>query len=171
VSLQRPIGVLLAMVAAVTPGTVVGAERGAASRPALRDGGVSRERHCHDGAYPRVRCFATARMRDADAASVIASRPSSRTSDVGLAGAYYVTIYEHRDYGGSSLMLSQSHADLRDIGWNDAISSFRSAADGRPKWWNDVGYAGTSWHWSTGAQVSFVGSTANDRFSSVRNVP
>ena len=84
---------------------------------------------------------------------------------------FYVTFYQHASYGGSSLTASQPIDNLGVYGWNDAISSFKSLYSQRPKWWAHADYGIPSWHWPAGAEVSNVGSGANDTFSAVRNVP
>lgn len=128
--------------------------------------------HCHDLAYPVIRCFDSAAERDLDliveSVAVTTSRllgpePEPPTS--------YVTWYAAANYGGSSFTASQSYADLGVLSWNDSISSFKSLNGGRPKWWQGTNYTGTSWRWLAGAQVSYVGDSANDQFSSVQNVP
>lgn len=55
---------------------------------------------------------------------------NDRMSAVDLPSGWTVTLYEHADYGGASLRLSSSVADLREHGgpgpdgtWNDAVSS------------------------------------------------
>jgi hypothetical protein len=138
--------------------------------------------HCHDGRYPEIRCFATEIERDRDAAAVARGGQSTPTgdtageasleTDLGLASStYYVVFYEHANYGGASYMTAVAHSDLRAIGWNDVISSFKSLNAQRPKWWEHINYGGSTWQWTAGAWVSYVGDAANDRFSSVKNVP
>jgi hypothetical protein len=125
--------------------------------------------HCHDRDYPTIRCFATAAERDLDA----------ETSPLGLADAgsesvqasSYVVWFQDINYGGASYMTSIAWSDLGSISWSNKISSFKSLNGLRPKWWDLVNYGTPSWQWAAGAQVSWVGDTANDRFSSVKNVP
>jgi hypothetical protein len=137
--------------------------------------GDVRAHHCHDGTFPVIRCFDTAEERDADAGL---GQPLGDGSDAtgtsveaALMAVFYVTFWEHSGYGGSSFTTSLSQPDLRDIGWNDAISSFKSLNGQRPKWFSDVAYGPPYWQWSAGSNVSYVGDSANDRFSSVKNVP
>jgi hypothetical protein len=124
--------------------------------------------HCHDLVAGSYRCFATAAERDADLASVEASVTAE---DFGALAVIYVLAYEHSNYGGASIALSQPTPNLASIGWNDAVSSFKSTNGGRPKWWEHSSYSGTSWRWVASAWVAYVGDAANDRFSSVQNVP
>lgn len=134
--------------------------------------------HCHDGAYPVIRCFATGAERDHDIGADPGNDGSTGWPATGLlapAGSlisfYYVTFYQDESYGGSSFTASQSIANLGDYGWNDAITSFRSLNGQRPKWWENVNYVTPSWQWPAGAWVPNVGQGANDTFSSVKNVP
>lgn len=127
--------------------------------------------HCHDGAFPEIRCFDTTTERDVDAAGVVVAEELGPTGDVqALALTYYVTFYEDVSYGGYSFTVAQPYPDLRTIGWNDVISSFKSLNGQRPRWYEDVDYGLPSWQWVAGAHVSNVG-TANDRISAVKNVP
>lgn len=134
------------------------------------------EHHCHDGESPTIRCFDTAAERDADAAEAVPIADASGLSSLDVlaltaSSTFYVTFWQDAGYGGSSFTTSQPQPDLRDIGWNDKISSFKSLNGQRPKWFADVQYVTPSWQWAAGANVSYVGDTANDRFSSVKNVP
>ena len=137
---------------------------------------VSRH-HCHDGAYPEIRCFDDEVSRDTDAVTVVEQGKAVGTVEKFLApvarasSSYYVVWYEHSNYGGASYMTAFSHSDLTAIGWNDVISSFKSINGQRPKWYDGAGYSGDTWQWAAGAWVSYVGNNANDRFSSVRNLP
>lgn len=85
--------------------------------------------------------------------------------------AAYVTFFEHSSYGGVSYTGSQPLPSLVTIGWNDAISSFKSLNGQRPRWWEHTDYTGLAWQSSAGAWVRYVTDGANDRFSSVKNVP
>lgn len=123
--------------------------------------------HCHDGSYPVIRCFDTPAERDADIATAAHSLDGPDTLTI----VYYVTFFADAGYSGASFTASGSISDMRAIGWNDQISSFKSLNDGRPRWWRDINFAGTAWQWGTGAWISYVGSGANDQFSSVANEP
>jgi hypothetical protein len=138
--------------------------------------------HCHDRDYPVIRCFDTAQERDEDASlpvdiTTAARARVGRTDGPAMGRAeslsilFYVTFYWNATYGGASFTASQPYSDLRDIGWNDAISSFKSLNGQRPKWWEHIGYVAPAWQWAAGAQVSYVGNGANDLFSSTKNVP
>lgn len=139
------------------------------------------EYHCHDFDYPIIRCFGTALERDADAdaidsgsaVSVSGEQPLSTSLALRLSATAvtYVLWYADSNYGGSSYSMSNPVPDLTAIGWNDRISSFKSTNGGHPKWWQGSNYSGAAWQWVTSAWVSYVGDLANDRFSSVQNVP
>jgi hypothetical protein len=122
-----------------------------------------RSKHCHDGRFPRLDCFAGAPARDADLAMVV--------GEMAFASEPYATVYRDADYGGSSLTLFGSYSNLGVIGWNDAITSFKSLNGGRPRFYRDAGYGGVSWRWPAGAWVANVGSPANDSFTAVENDP
>lgn len=82
-----------------------------------------------------------------------------------------MTFYEHINYGGASYTTAQALADLRPMGWNDVVSSFKSLSGQRPKWYVDINSSPPTYQWSAGAWVADIGWSANDRFSSVRNIP
>lgn len=182
--MRRAIGVLLVGLLTVPQGTIAVADDlrvvyGGKEIPA-RD---AARYHCHDGVYPEIRCFETAIERDVDTPA------AARASDLAIGSrsansftlsddpttttlaTFYVTFYQHENYGGSSYTASQSIANLGNIGWNDAISSFKSLNGQRPKWWEHVDWGGGTWQWPAGAWVASVGGSANDRFSAVANVP
>lgn len=129
--------------------------------------------HCHDREAPVIRCFDTAKERNADilGASGLASSAGLLASDVGVLSVTYVLWYEHSAYGGASFSASGPVPNLATLGWNNRISSFKSTNGGRPMWWDGTYYSGAGWQWWTSAWVSYVGDSPNDRFSSVQNVP
>jgi hypothetical protein len=135
--------------------------------------------HCHDLDAPVYRCFETEAERDVDAlvfvdVDLTGATTSSLDALVGPLGTLSFTFalaYTAINYGGSSLLISNPTPDLSVFGWNDTISSFKSTNGGRPKWWSGANYSGTWWQWGTSAWVSYVGDDANDRFTSVKNVP
>ncbi len=137
---------------------------------------VSRH-HCHDRAYPVIRCFDTTAARDIDltvgapSASIPATTTLLGSPTLGTSSVSYVTFFSDSNYAGYSFTASLDLPSLVDYGWNDIISSFKSLNGQRPKWWRDINYSGTAWQWSASAWVNYVGDAANDQFSSVRNVP
>jgi hypothetical protein len=119
--------------------------------------------HCRDAGARQIRCFMTAEARDDDA---------DATQGVeSLTVTYYVTWYEHINYGGASFSASSDWTNLGIIGWNNTISSFKSLNGGRPKWYDQTNYGLPSSQWAAGAWVSYVGDARNDTFSSVKNLP
>ena len=134
--------------------------------------------HCHDLAHPVYRCFTTPEGRDRDLLSVAAAdqAPSSTTfgapsGELAIQAFTYAIAYEHINFAGASLAISNPVSDLGPVGWGNRISSFKSTNGGRPMWWDGTGYTGTAWQWGTSYWVSNVGDGANDRFTSVQNVP
>ncbi len=130
--------------------------------------------HCHDGAYPIIRCFATEAEATADANRIIGRAPGIGLGTGGQASiqaTFYVTFYQDENYGGASWSTTGAISDLSQIGWNDAITSFKSLNGGHPKWWTDSNYSAASAQWAAGAWVANIGSNWNDQFSSVKNVP
>lgn len=131
--------------------------------------------HCHDGAYPVIRCFDTAEERDGETVAPGNIDPSvsgeGADGDQTVAAVFYVSFWEHEKYGGASYSASQPNPSLGDYGWNDKVTSFKSLNGQRPKWWEHANYGPPAWQWAAGAWISNVGSGANDTFSSVKNVP
>lgn len=112
---------------------------------------------CHDFDYPVLRCFASPAALTRELA-----RRTNAGGAVILAG--YVTVFEHAGYDGSWMTLSSDQPWLSSIGWNDRISSFKSfGASGRFRQ-NSPG-GGFIYAFSTGAQISFLSNTYNDKFS------
>lgn len=122
---------------------------------------------CHDALDSRILCFDSAQARDASFRSVVGLTDAILTPS----SVSYVEFFADINYGGSSFIAADPIPDLRAIGWNDRISSFRSENAGHPKWWMDINYVGTAWQWTAGSSVAYVGNGANDQFSSVQNVP
>lgn len=173
---RRPVGLaaVIALVAVWTVSTTTTAADPMAlkaeldGRPiALRD--VSGY-HCHDRAYPVIRCFSTALERDRDeglaSAATIPAPAGNGVEAITTAAIAYVRWYLDANYGGPSFDASIAYSDLRTIGWNDKISSFSTYPGGHPRWWRDGGFTGSLWDWGT-TSVPYVGDAANDQFSSV----
>lgn len=122
--------------------------------------------HCHDLDAPSYRCFDTAAERDEDLAGVAIGERLAALSSVP-----YVLFFVDANYGGSSLAIADPTPNLGSLGWSNIISSFKSTNGGRPKWWDGANYSGSSWQWAASAWVAYVGDTANDRLTSVKNSP
>lgn len=116
--------------------------------------------NCHDLRSPVDTCFRRVVDRDRDI-----RRIEARDS------LPYVKIFRDENYGGQSYIISESEPNLASVGWNDEITSFKSLNGGRPRFYQDASYGTPSWRWSAGAWVANVGSSANDKFSSVENAP
>ncbi len=131
--------------------------------------------HCHDGRHPVIDCFASEGERDDDARTVAHDgRRADAAPEADIESTqlpYYVTFYEHASYGGASYTTWQWLPNLTAIYWNDIVTSFKSLNGQRPKWFVDADYGPPSHQWAAGAWVANVGDSANDRFSSVKNVP
>ncbi|MDL2335611.1 MAG: hypothetical protein QFC55_06240 [Chloroflexota bacterium] len=126
---------------------------------------------CHDAAFPVIECFETAVERDFDFVSRTEGDDALGAGADILSATSYVTWFDAVNYGGGSFTASLSYSDLSTLGWDNRISSFKSLNGGRPKWWQNTNFTGTSWRWLAGAQVPDVGAGASDQFSSVQNVP
>lgn len=129
--------------------------------------------HCHDAAYPEVRCFVSELQRDKDFASSMAPTaslgaqvaPTSET--LATLAVTYVIWYDNANYGGGSFQTANSWSNMVDISWNDRISSFKAYNNGRPKWFQDSDYGGWWTMWGTNVWLSYVGDAFNDQFTSV----
>ncbi len=118
--------------------------------------------HCHDLAYPLIRCFHDEPAMQADERQTAASAPT------GSAITVWVTWYRDAGYGGPSFDAASSWPDLATINWSHQISAFRSYSGANPRWFFYPNYAGgVSVSWGVNAQISYVGATYNDRFASV----
>ena len=114
---------------------------------------------CHDLIKSRVVCFRTTTEMESDALELVSQ------AGFALASTGYVVVYENQSYGGASRTLSIDYANLATIGWNDRISSFKS--------FGATGYfrehanppGGLTFTFASTSQVSYVGSTYNDKFS------
>ena len=94
----------------------------------------------------------------------VASTSSSIMSVKPLVGE--IILYEHRNYNGASLVLTESAPDLRAYGWNDRASSVR-VISGKWRLYNGVGYRPRSFT-TTGNPQSLPRIRLNNAISSVR---
>lgn len=118
--------------------------------------------HCHDLAYPLIRCFHDEPSMQADEQQAAATAPA------GPAITVWVTWYRDAGYGSPSFDAASSWPDLATINWRNQISAFRSYSGANPRWFFYPNYAGgASVSWGANAQISYVGATYNDRFASV----
>jgi hypothetical protein len=122
--------------------------------------------HCHDLDHPIIRCFRSQARLDRAIRRSVGSR-LRRPGAAGITAVAYVRVYEHSHYEGASIHLSISYANLATIGWNDRISSYKSVNGGAGTFWHDAYQDGTDDDFCCNTNVANVGSTHNDRFSSV----
>ena len=121
--------------------------------------------HCHDLDFPRIHCFRS----EADLARAIATRTGKPQTDAAGVAAVtaYVIAYRDATYGGPSIAISQNYDDLRVIGWNDTISSFKAVNGLRGHFATDAFNGGRSFAFCCNVTVPDVGDASNDQFSSV----
>ncbi len=118
--------------------------------------------HCDDASAPVIQCYRSEEERD----DAIKSHGVT-ASDIGD----YVTVYADENYDGGSFTMTGPYPNLSVIGWNDVVTSFKSRNGRHPRFYRDSGYGAPWWQWTTGAWIANVGSSANDQFSSIKNVP
>jgi len=117
--------------------------------------------HCHDLAFPEVRCFSSASARDADAMAIQNAVVATSVAYVQWWDNAYPTSSD------GSWVASQPYSDLRTIGWNDRISAF-TALNGRSgRFAEHIGITGRLYPFCCNTPVSYVGNDWNDVFSSV----
>ncbi len=124
--------------------------------------------HCHDLDWPQIHCFRSEAALDAAVQALErASAPTGASAALTPSGPY-VEVFQDINYGGSSAIWSQAYADLGAIGWNDTISSFKGMG-GSPvgHFAVDINDGGAHDAFTSSSLVPNVGSTWNDRFSSV----
>jgi hypothetical protein len=171
--------VLLASIALIVPAAT------AASDPAIRADLDGRpipavqvgDWYCHDLEYPLIHCFRTAGELDAAVASLgyqllgPGTSPNESAATGSPAGALtvnYVHVYVDANYLGNSAYFSVNYSNLGLIGWNDKISSFVGLDSATGQFFENSGYSGFIFGWCCNSQVSYVGNSSNDKFSSVR---
>jgi hypothetical protein len=121
------------------------------------------EHHCHDLYGPVITCYRTSAQLEAAVKSVMDDRDGTK----GVAAVSYVRIFEHVDRQGASMYVAQDYTNLGSIGWNDRISAFRSVNAGAGKFYHDSYMSGMHYAFCCGVVVENVGSTHNDKFTSV----
>jgi hypothetical protein len=115
--------------------------------------------HCEVLDYPRVHCFRSEAARDAKVLSAIRGPAAVPTG--------YVTAWQDASFGGPSVTLTTDVSNLGSIGWNDRITSFKAVSGASGRFYEHAGYGGIYYAFCCGAQVSNVGQTYNDKFSSL----
>jgi hypothetical protein len=116
--------------------------------------------HCHDLDYPLIRCYRSS-TRLERAVRVRLEAPE------GTEALSFVRVFEDVSYAGASAYLSRDYTRLGDIGWNDRISSFKVLNGGSGTFYEHIWYGGLMYDFCCNQNVYNVGSTYNDKFSSV----
>jgi hypothetical protein len=160
-SARALVGALISVVVFATPGTASGGVAATLDGRAItlqRAGTLS----CHDRDYPVLRCFSTPNAMRLDLVSR-APRGSASPYSVTV-GDLYVIAFEHSAYAGSAMGLTADQPWLSSVGWNDRISSFKSfGVSGNFR--ENSPASGFFYTFGPTAQVAYVGSTYNDKFS------
>jgi hypothetical protein len=115
--------------------------------------------HCEALDYPRVHCFRSASDRDARVRSAVRANLSLATG--------YVIAWQDAGFLGPSITLSGDVSNLGSLGWNDRITSFKAFSGASGRFYEHANYAGVYYAFCCGVQVSNVGQTYNDKFSSL----
>jgi hypothetical protein len=115
--------------------------------------------HCELIEYPRVHCFRTEEARDARVQSAL-------RAGVTLASGYVIA-WQDAGFTGSSVTLTTDVSNLGSIGWNDRITSFKSISGASGRFYEHASYLGVYYAFCCSVQVSNVGQTYNDKFSSL----
>jgi hypothetical protein len=132
---------------------------------------------CHDFDYPLIHCFRTGAELDAAVAGLgyqplgpgtSTNDRLSPTSPSGVLAVSYVRVFVDAGYAGSSAYFSVDYWNLGLIGWNDKISSFVGLDSATGQFFENASFGGFIFGWCCNTQVSYVGNSSNDRFSSVR---
>ncbi len=118
--------------------------------------------YCHDLDFPHIHCFATATELQRALADHVAAAPVGAT-----ASAPYLNIYDNADWSGAYTAISQPYNDLRTIGWNDRISSFKALNGVAGHFATDIYNSGYYYFFCCNQQTTYVGDAWNDTFSSV----
>ena len=152
---------------ALAPGLTTGAEPGRI-RAFLGDREIpareSGRHHCHDFEFPVIRCYRSGRALDR---AVATSGRRTAADGLSVTATNYVRVFEHQTYAGASAYLAYTYSDLRTIGWNDKITSYIVVNGGSGAFYEHIDHAGLTDSFCCGEWVSNVGSTFNDKFSSV----
>lgn len=125
--------------------------------------------YCHDLARSELHCFRTETARDRSVDKVLAGRTAGGSlAPMGATSSGYVVAYAAISYGGNSVVLSQNYANLGSIGWDNIISSYKVFTSVTGKFFDNASYGGRYQPFCCYTNVSYVGDTLNDTFSSFR---
>ena len=167
------IGVLALISVLMVPPAASGADR-VSIRASLEGRQIAPSRvadfYCHDFDYPHIRCFRTPARLERAVARRLAGRgsQSSTSTLVEVAALNYVKVFEHASFAGNYAYFSADYPDLRAIGWNDKISSYKGVNSGYGTFYEHIDYTGKYDSFCCNESVSYVGDTYNDIFSAVR---
>jgi hypothetical protein len=172
------IGLLVALALTILlPATGAEATRGVSAQPsapsvsAWLDGrpielATATKYHCHDVTPGYLTCFSDADDRDADASRALPEANDDESALAAASGAYVIA-WDYTGYAGPSVMLTQDYPYLSTIGWNDKISSYKAYLQLTGYFYQHAQYAGSVQSFCCNAQVSSVGSSFNNTFSSM----
>ena len=119
---------------------------------------------CSDVDYPILTCYRTSGELEVAMAAATSDDLTLSTGLAATTSTGYVIVFEHGQYAGASMALSQNYTYLGTIGWNDKISSFKSyGASG--KFWENAPSGGFIYYFGPTTWVAYVGDVYNDRFS------
>lgn len=123
--------------------------------------------HCEDLDFPLIHCYREqAALERAVAARIAASSDAAPAGTE--AGSPYVRVFADAGFVGASAYFSTAYDDLGAIGWNDRITSFQGLAGSGGTFFTNAYGSGAAYPFSPSQQVTNVGPTFNDTFSSVR---
>ncbi len=113
--------------------------------------------YCHDLDYPRIHCFRSpAALKHA-----LATRQSTDLAASPAASATYLHVYVDANFSGGYTVISQAYDDLRTIGWNDRISSFRAVNGIAGHFATDIYNSGAYYYFGPNQQTTYVGDAWN----------
>lgn len=124
--------------------------------------------HCHDRAYPIVKCFATDAEVEADLG--IPAQSVQSLAKVQMAPQYlypYVVVYDGTNYTGPSYWAFNALPDLRTVGWNDRIASAQGINGYYVQFWADLNYTRGPWQDGPDEDISTF-AMWNDQWTSMR---
>jgi hypothetical protein len=118
------------------------------------------QHHCIAGV--RLECYSSHTARDR---ALHAARENAASGASALTSGYVIA-YVDASFGGASIVLTQDYSDLSTIGWNDKISSYKVFTSLTGSFWTAANYSGVRQTYCCFTNVSYVGNSVNDTFSS-----
>ncbi len=121
---------------------------------------------CHDLDFPQIHCYRTAAQLEHVLGLRITAAPAGEAGT--LAVIPYVVVYRDASLQGGYTGIAQPYDDLGSIGWNDTISSFKAVNGLSGHFATDARNGGRLYPgFCCNVQVTYVGDSWNDQFSSV----